>query len=62
MKTIPHPTQTPEYWESLAKDELSFARFDHNWESVSIRKQNAAKYLETAAKLRNALESAGEQQ
>jgi len=55
----PHVTDTPEYWESRARDERAFAREDRkrrtaSVESVRIHEVNAADYQGRADALRAA--------
>jgi DMSO/TMAO reductase YedYZ molybdopterin-dependent catalytic subunit len=52
-----HPTETPEYWERLARHERAFAaekrRTRHGTvESIKIHESNAAEYEAQANKLR----------
>lgn len=53
-----HPTETPEYWERLARDERAFALHAPRTataESLIIHRQNAAAYERRATALRQQL-------
>ena len=61
--TPKHPTETEEYWRSLARNERAFAREDRQRrygtvESIRIHEQNAREYDAEADRL--AAVSAGE--
>ena len=52
----PHPTETPEYWLRLARDERAFAAEDRSRrrgsvESIRIHEANATSYEARAAAL-----------
>lgn len=58
MSQKPHPTQTPEYWENLARSERVFAQQKRTSrsgtvESIRAHEAAAAEYEETARRLRN---------
>lgn len=57
-----HPTQTPEYWEELARNERLLAAKDRSsrWasvESIRVREANARDYEATAQRLRQSADS-----
>jgi hypothetical protein len=57
MNTTKHPTQTPEYWESLARNERAFAAEKRRnrygtVEGIRIHERQAAEYEANAARLR----------
>ncbi len=52
----PHPTEIPEYWLRLAREERAFANEDRkrrtgSIQSIRLHEQNAADYEATAARL-----------
>ncbi len=62
----PHPSETPEYWEMLARNERTFAKEDRgrrygSVESIQIHLRNAADYEAQAKKLRGVCADCGEQ-
>lgn len=67
VEPVKHPSETPEYWEALARDArraAAAARNDRHAqvESIRIHERNAAEYDETARRLRSKLSSLGSMQ